>query len=157
MTNCKRCGKELKSPDSIKLGYGRTCYRIITLQESKIEIPSEIAEFNDVIELIDDNNSSIRIENTKMLDEVLDVVKFLKCEIKMMKMQMKSMKQNGIVNTTESIERIIKDEERPERSENMGNMANVRKEFEELVSSVSETHQLLTHIETSRPNIYSEA
>lgn len=153
MTNCKRCGKELKSPKSIKLGYGRICHRIITLQESKIEIPSEIAEFNDVIELIDDNNSNIRIENTEMLDEVLNAVRFLKCEIKMMKMQMKSMKQNGIVKQ-DAIERIIRDEERPERNNNMSNMANVRKEFEELVSNVSEIRFLLTPADTDRPSIY---
>lgn len=127
MTNCKRCGKELKNPNSIKLGYGKTCYRIITLQETKKE-------------------------ETNELTEVISTIRFLKCEINMMKIQMKSMKQNGI--STNSIERIKQDEHRPERDTNIGNMADVMNEFQELISSVSETHQLLTHIETNRPSIY---
>lgn len=131
MTNCKRCGKELKSSKSIKLGYGKTCYRIITLQEIKEPI-----------------------ENTEILDEVISTIKFLKCEINMMKIQMKSMKQNGIVNPIDPIERIKQGEHRPERDLNIGNMAGVLKEFQELVSGVSDIRQLLIPIETNRPNIY---
>jgi transcription elongation factor Elf1 len=39
---CKRCGRELKSAKSIKLGYGPTCYRIIKFHDNPINIQEEI-------------------------------------------------------------------------------------------------------------------
>jgi len=35
MVNCKRCGKELRSAESIKRGMGKICYRISQLQKAK--------------------------------------------------------------------------------------------------------------------------
>jgi hypothetical protein len=70
----------------------------------------------------------------------------------MMKVQMKSMKLNGI--STDPIERIRQEEKRPEQDLNLNNMAGVMKEFHELINSVNETRQLLEHVETGRPSIY---
>ena len=39
---CKRCGRVLKSPKSIKLGYGPTCYRLIKLHDNPLNIQEEI-------------------------------------------------------------------------------------------------------------------
>ncbi|MFX1406861.1 MAG: DUF6011 domain-containing protein [Promethearchaeota archaeon] len=39
---CKRCGRVLKSPKSIKLGYGPTCYRIIKFHDNPLNIQEEI-------------------------------------------------------------------------------------------------------------------
>ncbi|MFX1449125.1 MAG: DUF6011 domain-containing protein, partial [Promethearchaeota archaeon] len=41
---CKRCGRELTSAKSIRLGYGPTCYKKITLQESLHENSNKIEE-----------------------------------------------------------------------------------------------------------------
>jgi len=44
MTKCKRCGRILKNSTSIKIGYGKTCARIVKLQQvNKHEMSSEIA------------------------------------------------------------------------------------------------------------------
>ena len=43
MCKCKRCGRVLKSPESIKRGYGKTCYRIVQFQETtKSEVKTEV-------------------------------------------------------------------------------------------------------------------
>jgi len=67
MCKCKRCGRILKSPESIKRGYDKTCARIVELQKankSEPEINSEIA--------------------------------FLKCEIKTLKRMFKQIQVNGV-------------------------------------------------------------
>ncbi|MFW9971906.1 MAG: DUF6011 domain-containing protein [Candidatus Odinarchaeota archaeon] len=56
---CKRCGRILKSAESIKRGYGKTCYKIIELSEpEQPQINNEILEelLNRVRKLELDNN-----------------------------------------------------------------------------------------------------
>ena len=67
IVKCKRCGRKLTSEESIKRGYGMTCYRIIQLQnqETKPETNQELA--------------------------------FLKCEIKMLKRMFKQIKTSGVI------------------------------------------------------------
>lgn len=63
---CIRCNRILRSKESIKLGYGKTCYRITKLQEK------------------DKPNSQS--------DDIL----FLKMEVKMLKRQIGEIKRSGI-------------------------------------------------------------
>lgn len=41
---CKRCGRELKSENSIQLGYGKKCYEL-TFGENKEEIKKIVGYF----------------------------------------------------------------------------------------------------------------
>ena len=96
---CKRCGRELTSPKSIKLGYGATCYRIVQLQ--KVEKPEAEPEFSQEIA-------------------------FLRCEIKTLKRMFRNIQTNGSID---SIERINRDNRRPEREPQKINMFVVIKEL----------------------------
>lgn len=102
MCKCKRCGRALKSIESVKRGYGATCYRIFKLQEKpepevKPEVNSEIA--------------------------------FLKLEIKTLKRMFRNIQIKG---TIEPIERIKRDDHRPERDSNKGNFAGVMTEMKSI-------------------------
>jgi hypothetical protein len=102
MCKCKRCGRVLKSPESIERGYGKTCYRIVQFQEStKPEVKTEINQ----------------------------EIAFLKLEIKTLK---RMFKQIQIKGTIEPIERIKRDDHRPERDSNKGNFAGVMKEMKSI-------------------------
>lgn len=70
MVNCKRCGKELRSVESIKRGFGATCYRIVQLQ--KAEQPEQPEPINNSI-----------------LEELLNRVKRLELDNNFMKHQLK--------------------------------------------------------------------
>jgi hypothetical protein len=75
MCKCKRCGRILKNLESIKLGYGATCYRIVTLQEKQpekidvkelkafitLEIKRVLKEFNFNRPLIHNNTENLGI------------------------------------------------------------------------------------------------
>ncbi|HDZ18120.1 hypothetical protein LCGC14_1110460 [marine sediment metagenome] len=102
MCKCKRCGKELRSVESVKRGFGATCYRIFKLQEA--------------------NNSEVK-------PEINQEIAFLKMEIKMLKRMIRNIHVKGIV---EPIERIKQDNQRPERTENTGNMTSVVKEMKKI-------------------------
>jgi len=58
MCKCKRCGRELRSEESVKRGFGKRCYRIVQLnQESEETITPDITElFNRLRRLELDNN-----------------------------------------------------------------------------------------------------
>ena len=103
MSKCKRCGKELRSQESIKRGYGKTCYRIVQLQE---------------------------VKESEVKPKINQEIAFLKMEIKMLKRMMKQIKTNGV--KVESIERIKPEESRPERTENKNNMSGVITEMKEI-------------------------
>ena len=47
---CLRCGRALKSKDSIQRGYGPGCYKKIKAEEKKLD---EVQKFNDVVEEIE--------------------------------------------------------------------------------------------------------
>lgn len=54
MTHCRRCGRELKSPDSIERGYGRSCWKkvrqnMIAAWEA-LKDPCTIANIDDALE-----------------------------------------------------------------------------------------------------------
>lgn len=67
IVRCKRCNHVLRSTESIKRGYGRTCYRIFKLQEAnKPEQP-----------------------NNSILEELLNRVKKLELDNNFMKHQLK--------------------------------------------------------------------
>lgn len=116
MCKCKRCGRILKNPESVKLGYGKTCYRIVQLQET---IEPEVKP------------------------EVNQEIAFLKIEIKTLK---RMFKQIQIKGTIEPIERIKRDDHRPERDSNKGNFAGVMKEMKEMFSKIESVYELLTPV-----------
>lgn len=83
MVKCERCGHILTNPESIKNGYGKTCYRIIQLQkpeakedfninEIKIFITSEIQKalkefnFSRLVIRNDDSVGIVPVRITKM-------------------------------------------------------------------------------------------
>ena len=55
IVRCKRCNRVLTSEESIKVGYGRKCYRIISLQEETKIIPGLEELLNRVRKLELDN------------------------------------------------------------------------------------------------------
>lgn len=63
---CKLCNRILRSEESIKLGYGKTCYRIMKLNQ------------------------------TKQPEDNSDDIMFLKMEVKMLKRQIGEIKRSGI-------------------------------------------------------------
>ncbi len=92
IVRCKRCNRVLKSKESIKLGYGKKCYRIITLQE----------------------------ENNKIipggLEKLFERVRKLELDNNFMKHQLRH-KTYAIGQNVEAIERIKQNHHRPERNE----------------------------------------
>ena len=114
--NCKRCGRVLKSEQSIKLGYGATCYRIFKLQEA--------------------NKPEV---NPDMNQEIA----FLKMEIKTLKRMIRNIHVKGIA---EPIERIKHDNQRPERTENEGNMSSVVKEMKKIFTKDFNYHNILKSV-----------
>ena len=90
VVRCKRCNRVLRSKESIKLGYGKKCYRIISLQEENKIIPGG-------------------------LEELLDRVRKLELDNTFMKHQLKH-KSYTIGQNVEAIERIKHDHHRPERN-----------------------------------------
>lgn len=100
---CKRCGRVLKSNKSIKLGYGPTCYRI-----SKIH------------------------DNTNNID-ILEEIKFLKMEIKMLKKLIRDLKTNSFTcNQSSPILRIRKEQSDLEKDRNNNQMSEVIHELKNL-------------------------
>ncbi|MFX1325365.1 MAG: DUF6011 domain-containing protein [Promethearchaeota archaeon] len=100
---CKRCGRVLKSKKSIKLGYGPTCYRI-----SKIH------------------------DNTNNFD-ILEEIKFLKMEIKMLKKLIRDLKTNNFTsNQSSPIIRIRKEHNNLEKNRNNSQMLEVILELKNL-------------------------
>jgi hypothetical protein len=85
---CKRCNRVLTNEKSIKLGYGKICYRILILHGKKI-IQEEYKE----------------------IPKLEDAVNFLKCEVKMIKRQLRELKFTKSVYYQENpIERIKREE-----------------------------------------------
>ena len=115
--NCLRCNKKLTNTNSIKLGYGKICYKKHLLEVNKTQ------EKNELIETID----------------------FLKCEIKMIKLQLKNIKNN--TSNSIPIER-IQNTHRPEQNNNLNhtNMNEVMKEMKTLFQSVDNIRDLLKPI-----------
>ncbi|MFX1374900.1 MAG: hypothetical protein ACFFA0_03730 [Promethearchaeota archaeon] len=118
--NCKRYGKKLTNSESMERGYGRTCHRIVQMQELK-------SQFN----------------TPKINQEIA----FLKCEIKTLKKMLKNIHINSNNISIEPIER-IRESHRPERNTNLNmvNMGCVVSELKELFSSVNDIHQILKPI-----------
>ena len=61
IVRCKRCNRELHSEESIKLGYGKKCYRIIQLQNAQITSPN-----NTVIEELLNRVRKLELDNNFM-------------------------------------------------------------------------------------------
>lgn len=96
---CKRCGRPLRSQDSIKRGYGPKCFKIIHIEG--------------------------KIQEEKITNEI----DFLKCEINMIKRQLKQSQHATIVHESRPIERIKKNENRPEKNPSMENFSTVINEL----------------------------
>lgn len=47
---CRRCGRALKSKESVKRGYGSYCYKKVKIEEKKCD---EVQKFNEVMEEIE--------------------------------------------------------------------------------------------------------
>ncbi|MHA2282510.1 MAG: DUF6011 domain-containing protein [Promethearchaeota archaeon] len=58
MNKCKRCGRVLRSEESIKRGYGKSCYRIVQLNQKleQSETPDTTELLNRLRRLELDNN-----------------------------------------------------------------------------------------------------
>ena len=121
-TYCLRCGKKLTNEKSIKLGYGKICYALHQ-QENRL--------------------------NTN--NEIINTLNFLKCEINMLKNQLKLLKINGI-SQIESIERIkqIKQINNEFTPNELNYRNNVLNELKEIFVSVSNVQELLIHIEINK-------
>ena len=79
IVRCKRCNAILKAEKSRKLGYGRTCYRIVQLQET--------------------NKPNPKINNE---------IAFLKMEIKQLKRMIRNIQVNGkTIESIESIKKEV--------------------------------------------------
>lgn len=100
ITRCKRCKAILTNLESIKQGYGKTCYRITQLQK------------------LEDNNQNNY--NTE--------ISFLKCEINMLKRMVTQIRTTGVKNL-KGIERIKRNDVRPEQDINKGSLSLVVKEL----------------------------
>lgn len=51
MCKCKKCGRILTNPESIKRGYGATCFRIVQLQQENKKVQPEQPEKLDINEI----------------------------------------------------------------------------------------------------------
>ena len=71
-TRCKRCNRVLKNPKSIELGYGKTCYRIVKLQENnKPEVKiDDIAFLRMEINTLKRQIREIRISGIKTVESI---------------------------------------------------------------------------------------
>ncbi|MFX1274671.1 MAG: DUF6011 domain-containing protein [Promethearchaeota archaeon] len=114
-TNCKRCGRALRSQESIKRGYGPKCFKITQLQE--------------------------KTQETKITSEI----DFLKCEINMIKRQLRQSQNNIIVHKAQPIEKINRDEHRPERNLNKANFSVVIKELKDMFTQ-GDPRKMLMHV-----------
>ena len=126
-TKCLRCNKELRNENSKKFGYGKTCYRIIQMEKQ------------------------LKVENidSDKIKELTEIIQFLKCEINMIKTQMKTLKMNSSI-TVNSIERIKSEVKRPEQNLKINDMNNCLKEMKELFNQNTDIKSFLVHIEVKR-------
>lgn len=122
---CKRCGRTLTSPESIKRGYGPRCFKIAHLQEKNQEQNQELEE----------------IQEEKITTEI----DFLKCEINMIKRQLKQAQYRPIVHEARPIERIKREEQRPEKNINMTNFSTVINELKTIFTQ-GDPKKMLIHI-----------
>ncbi|MFX1399023.1 MAG: DUF6011 domain-containing protein [Promethearchaeota archaeon] len=121
---CKRCGKILTSQESIERGYGPRCFKIVHLQANSRE-------------------SKLETE-----------VNFLKCEINMIKRQLKQAQNYSQYQNINPIERIQKEEDRPERDSNKINFNVVIKELK-VIFNRGNPRENLVHIPEEEIKIYT--
>lgn len=93
---CKLCGHKLSNPESIKRGYGKTCYRIIQLNKSKVEEESLIEELQNEILILKEQINSIgkyirigELTNNNT-SELLNRIKRLELDNNFMKHQLRN-------------------------------------------------------------------
>ncbi len=115
--NCKRCGKELRSAESIKRGMGKTCWRISQLQQ---------------------------VKQPEVKPEINQEIAFLKCEIKTLKRMIKNIQING--SRAKPIERIKFDRPEQKIGMNKSNFGSVLSEMKEMFNSVENVYDLLCPI-----------
>lgn len=124
MINCKLCGRPLTSQESIKRGYGATCYRI-HMNTQKLQ------KTDDFFEQIE----NIKTENT-----------FLKMEIKMIKSQLKLIQTNTYTRE-EPIERIKREERKVEQKPMVNKMVEVmntlREKFKIMHEAMGDVRSIL--------------
>ena len=133
---CKRCGRALTSPESIKRGYGPKCFKITQLQEKsqEVKIQNEVQK----IEISEQKNTPKEHMITSEID-------FLKCEINMIKRQLKQAQYGTIVHESRPIERIRREEHRPERNVNMTNFSTVINELKTIFTQ-GDPKKMLIHV-----------
>jgi len=133
---CKRCGRTLRSQESIKRGYGPKCFKITQLQETtqekKIIIDEQKITHDEQKIIYEDQNISSEID-------------FLKCEINMIKRQLKQTQYKSIAHESRPIERIRREEHRPERNINMTNFSTVINELKTIFTQ-GDPKKLLIHV-----------
>jgi len=123
---CKRCGRALRSQESIKRGYGPKCFKITQLQDKN-----------------QDKNQDKKI--TSEID-------FLKCEINMIKRQLKQSQHKIFAHESRPIERIKKEEKRPERNFNMVNFSTVINELKTIFTQ-GDPKSMLIHVQKEEVKI----
>lgn len=115
IVRCKRCNHILHNPESIKRGYGKTCYRIIQLQEKQPEkfdmkevktlITSEIQrvlkEFNFNRPMIYNNTENIEIIPTKI--KKMPKFNIIEVNKRLIIKELKEQLQKGISNVLQQV------------------------------------------------------
>lgn len=146
MCKCKRCGRELTTPESVKRGYGSICYRIIASRDAK-KWRLKIRKAINTIKYKKPKKTPVIQEPNQELTNFVSEINFLKCEINMFKRQLREIKTikttNNIVNITNTqvnhqdiiIERIRREEEAKEIDPVL---RQYKKAFREVVSELKE-------------------
>ncbi|MFW9881365.1 MAG: DUF6011 domain-containing protein [Candidatus Thorarchaeota archaeon] len=112
---CNRCGRPLRSTESIKKGYGPKCFKIIQLQKKSPE------------------------------NELKTEIDFLKCEINMIKRQLKNSQSISPGPRSEPIDRIKREENLPERNKDITNFNMVINELKTIFNQ-GDPKKNLAHI-----------
>ncbi|HEC37613.1 hypothetical protein LCGC14_0471710 [marine sediment metagenome] len=120
---CKRCNRVLKAEGSIKLSYGKNCYRIMQLQKTQITSP-----------------------NNMNLEELFNRIRKLELDNNFMKHQLKH-RTNVSISNVETIERIKQDHHRPERNEVKVQFNVVVKELKVIFHERFDFHEFLKPID----------
>jgi hypothetical protein len=110
---CKRCGRELKAAESIKLGYGPTCYRKKKLFKSSLTLEEELKFLKIEIKMLKRiiRELTVNITNANIIkSNIIKDYNFIPSQ------------QVPIVN-------IIKEESRPKRDTCKGDMREVIQEL----------------------------
>jgi len=147
MCKCIRCGKELKSEESIKRGYGPTCYKIISFQNNKkwrLKIRKGIntLKYRKKREITIQNIINTPVSNPSIDNEFLDRIRKLELDYSYLKARTENM-TTGKVYVDDAIERIKREETQKIIDPTLQQYRNVFNEcVKDLKEALSQTNYL---------------